>query len=171
MNKIDTKFIGINVRALREALGLSQHHFALLLDISSRSVPNIESGEKNIDVEILGKIKNVFFMYSRDELCNGKIEITSNLREQIVTHFRELKPEISTLLSKDPTIVFAIKFKLLKSDFLEQYRETNEIKKYFEKLGWNYKGPSITNALTRMPDLIETKKHENKANTNLYKKK
>lgn len=171
MDKIDTKFIGINVRALREATGLSQHDFALLVEISIRSVPNIESGEKNIDVEILRKIKNVFFMYSRDQLCNGKIEISDNLNEQLIRHFKKSKPELAALLDRTPKIVYAIKYNLLKGEFLNDFKETNEIRKYFEDQGWSFKGTSITNALTRMDDLIEVKRHSDKKNTNLYRKK
>ena len=171
MDKIDTIFIGKNVKSLREAIALSQHDFSLLLEISKRSVANIESGEKNIDVELLRKVKSLFFMYSRDQLCNDKIEIPHNLKEQLIKHFKDVKPEVVILLNKMPSIVYAIKFKLLRSDFIDQYRETNEIKKFFERFGWEFEGTSITNALTRMPDLIESKRHISKGNTNVYKKR
>lgn len=171
MDKIDTIFIGKNVKMLREAIALSQHDFSLLLEISKRSIANIESGKKNIDVELLRKIKSVFFMYSRDQLCNDFIKITNDLKEQIIKHFKNSKPELAILLAKTPTIVYAIKFKLLQSEFFDDFRETNEIKKYFEKFGWEYAGTSITNALTRMPELVESKRHENKGNTNLYRKR
>jgi transcriptional regulator with XRE-family HTH domain len=120
---------------LREALGLSQHHFALLVEISSRSVPNIESGEKNIDVEILRKIKNVFFMTAVINYVMAKIEINDNLNEQLIKQFKKSKPELAALLAKTPKIVYAIKYNLLRSKFLNDFKETNEIRKYFEDQG------------------------------------
>jgi hypothetical protein len=75
------------------------------------------------------------------------------------------------VLIQTPEIVYAIRYKLLKGDFLNKPKEIREVKGFFEGFGWTYKGPSISNALKRMPELIQIKKHESKGNTNVYLKK
>jgi hypothetical protein len=79
--------------------------------------------------------------------------------------------EFSHILNCSPEIVYAIEFKLLKSDFIDQPKEISQIKSFFERFGWKYSGTSISNALKRMPDLIEIRQHETKKNTNIYLKK
>jgi len=60
---------------------------------------------------------------------------------------------------------------MLSTNFLNTPKETNEIKRFFSDTGWEFKGNSISNALKRMPSLIEIRANPIKKNTNIYSKK
>ncbi len=166
MVKFDKEIIGKNLKQLRNASGLSQHTLSYLVDISKRTIANVESGKTSYDLELLDKLLS-FFNYELETIRRKDIEIPIDFRERLIKHHKTNKA-LSNLLNEPPSIVYAIVFKLLRSDFINQPREINQIKSFFERFGWTYKGTSISNALKRMPDLIEIRKHENKANTNVY---
>lgn len=168
MDKPSRKIIGENVKSIRKLLNLSQLEFSIITGLSKPSIINIESGNTGYNLDLLEKIIS-FSTYPLSELSKRGFIPAINLREDLIEKYK--KNPIYNILNKQPSIVYAIKYKLLTSEFLNQFRETNEIKKYFEKLGWQFHGPSITNALTRMPSLIECKKHDSKINTNLYRRK
>lgn len=162
--------ISENVKNLREAIGLSQHDFSLIIGLSKRSIANIESGEHDFKIKILYKILS-FFNLDFENISNDKLKITDDLREITIKEHKKINTDKIEILSKRPTIVYAIKYKLLKSDFLNDPREINEIRTLFKKWGWVYPSSSITNALMRMPQQIQIRKHESKGNTNIYLKK
>jgi transcriptional regulator with XRE-family HTH domain len=153
---------------MRKCLDLSQLNFALLTGISKPSVINIESGKTDYSLGLLEKITQ-FADCSLTDLSSNHFVPDVNLREKLAKKYE--KDTRYEILQRKPSIVYAIQFKLLKSDFLDSYRETNEITHYFETHGWLFKGTSITNALSRMSDLIEVKPHASKNNTNLYIRK
>ena len=94
------------------------------------------------------------------------------MKEKLIEIHKKDKPDLINLLSKKPLIVYAIKYELLETDFIQSPKEINEIKNFFqEKYGWDFIGSSISNALKRMPELIEIKSHVSKKNTNVYLKK
>lgn len=164
--------IGTNVKLLRESIGLSQHDFSTLVDISKRSIANIESGRSNIDLNQINKLLSFYLMYSINDLSDKDLKVYPDIKEKLIAIHRKEKPDLINLLSKTPHIVYAVKYKLLTSDFLKAPKEINEIKNFFlEKYGWDFIGSSISNALKRMPNLIEIKPHANKKNTNVYVKK
>jgi len=80
-------------------------------------------------------------------------------------------PAIHVLLSQEPSIPYCIKYKMLPTNFLNTPKETNEIKRFFSDMGWNFKGNSLHTALKRMPLLIKINPHPKKDGTNLYSKK
>jgi hypothetical protein len=128
---------------------------------------NIESGNTGYNLNLLENIIS-FSTYPLSELSEKDFAPPTDLREKLIEKYEgDLKYSI---LSKKPTIVYAIKYKLLRSNFIDEFKETNEIKKFFEQFGWSFEGPSITNALMRMPKIIEIKRHESKGSTNLYRK-
>lgn len=55
-NKV-TKFLGANVRRVRNARGLTQEQLAELADLHYRSIQKLESGEMNILVPTLFRIR------------------------------------------------------------------------------------------------------------------
>lgn len=166
MIKIDKKTIGNNVKLLREALGLSQVDFSHLVEVSPGTITNLEYGRAPNSLNTLEKLL-IFFNIEMNDLLYREISIPADFRESFINEHKTNK-ELLNLLHKRPTIVYAIKFKLLKSNFLDKPREIGEVKAYFEKFGWMFLGTSISNALKRMPDLIEIKKHPTKLNTNVY---
>lgn len=169
MIKLDKKIIGTNVKLLREALGLSQVDFSHLVEVSPGTITNLEYGRASNSLSTLEKIL-VFFDIELNDLLYEEISISSDFRECFIKEHKTNK-ELLNLLHKRPTIVYAVKFNLLKSKFLDKPREIGEVKAYFENFGWSFLGTSISNALKRMPDVIEIKKHTTKLNTNLYIKK
>lgn len=169
MNRIDKVILGKNVKALREAVGISQHDFSALLDISKRSLASIELGSTNISIDLLSNISS-FYGLSIDELTNTNLKIKDNFRDKII-EFHSDKKAYLIILNKRPNLTYALSYKLLKTNFLEKQREVSEIKLFFENLGWNYLGTSISNALKREKDKIKIEPHASKKGTFVYSKK
>lgn len=169
MAKSDKELIGRNIKLLRNAAGLSQHDLASLINISKRTIANIESGKTRHSLDVLDEILS-FFNFRLEDLRSNDIVLPFGFREHLIAYHTKNKT-LSTLLTKSPTIVYAIEFKLLKSDFLDAGKEIGQIKLFFEKFGWDYSGPSISNALSRMANSIQVTKHKTKKNTNVYLKK
>lgn len=166
------RIIGLNLKLLRESIGLSQHDFSSLVDISKRSIANIESGISNIDLTQINKLLSFYTMYTINDLSNNDLKILPKMKEKLIEVHKKDKPDLINLLSKKPLIVYAIKYELLETDFIQSPKEINEIKNFFlEKYGWDFIGSSISNALKRMPELIEIKPHVSKKNTNVYLKR
>ena len=166
MAQFDRQILGKNIKLLREGAGLSQHDFSTLVDISKRSLANIEAGRTSTNLDLLDKILSIF-NYEIEEICKKKIEIPIDFRETLIKLHKK-NHSLTKLLDQQPNIVYAIKFKLLKSDFVDQPKEISHIKSFFKQFEWSYKGTSISNALKRMPDFIEIRRHETKGNTNVY---
>ena len=168
METIVRKIIGRNIKSLRETLGLSQIKFALAAGVSRASIINIESGKTGYNVDLLDEILS-FSTFTIEDLCKQNFSIPTDFRDKLASHYRD-RLEIYGILNEKPTIVYAIKYKLLEGTFLETPKEINEIRIYFENLGWEFKGTSIQNALKRMPKLISIQKHPTKGNTFKYLK-
>jgi len=159
-----------NVAELRDALGLSQQNFALLANISRTTLGNIESGKTNFKVSSLEGILD-FTSIKLKDLSKSAFEPAENLREKLAEKYKG-NPSISVILNEEPSIPYCIKYKLLKTNFLDTPRETSHIVKFFEdNFGWIFKGNSIHAALKRMPNAIDIYQHPTKHATNLYIKK
>lgn len=169
MTKFDKRIIGINIKCLREALGLSQVDFSHLVGVSPGTITNIEYGRASNNLSTIERIL-VFFNLEVDALLNQEISIPLNFRETILSYHKTNK-ELLNLLDRQPTIVYAIKYKLLKSDFLDIPREISEVKTYFEQFGWSFLGTSISNSLKRMANVIRIEEHPTKKNTSIYSTK
>ncbi len=168
MAQFDRKIIGKNIKSLREASGLSQLDFSHLVDISRRSIANIEAGTGGNNLDMLDRIFSFFNIKISDTL-KKEIQIPINFRETLISNHKNNKP-LLLLLGKKPNITYAIKYKLLKSDFINLPKEVNEIKLFFEQYGWVYLGTSISNALKREHDRIWIGEHKFKKNTYVYSK-
>ena len=79
MTQFDRKIIGKNIKSLREASGLSQLDFSHLVDISRRSIANIEAGEGSSNLDLLDKIFTFFSVKISDAL-KKEIQISINFR-------------------------------------------------------------------------------------------
>lgn len=163
------QIIGSNIKTLREASGLSQIKFAILTGISRASIVNIESGKNGYNLNLLDNIL-MFYKYKIEDISKQNFVVPLNLREILAEQYkRDLT--YSAALTERPTIVYAIKYRLLPTSFLETPKEINEIRFFFTQLGWNFLGTSIQNALKRMSKLILIEKHAVKANTFVYSKR
>lgn len=168
MSNLVRIIIGKNVKAIRVALGLSLLNFSFLTGLSKASIINIESGKTGYNLNLLDNII-LFSKQSLGDLSNENYKPTDNLRDRLITQYKN-NPEFSSILKQTPEIVYAVSYKLLKSDFINEPKEINEIKIFFEQFGWVYLGTSISNALKRLPAKIHISQHPSKKNTNLYSK-
>lgn len=169
MENTARKTIGRNVKKLREALDLSQLKFAELTGISRATVINIEGGKAGFNLSLIEKILD-FTSYSIEELSKENFKTRNDLREELAIKYKD-NSAIYVILSKKPTIKFAIVYKLLNTNILDKPKEINAIAKFFKTLGWLYLGTSIQNQLKKMNDEILIQIHPNKKGTNLYSKK
>lgn len=170
MPKLDKKIIGNNFRELREGVGLSQHDLSTLLEISKRTLANLELGHTKMHIGLLQRLMSFYDIEDLNLICNENFGVSVNLREKLQVKYGKEK-EYSTLLNKQPTLVYAIKYKLLLSDFLNEPKQVNDVRKYFKSLGWTYLGTSISSALKRLSDIVLITPHGTKKNTNLYQLK
>lgn len=160
--------IGENVKSIRIALGLSLLNFSIVTGLSKASVINIESGKTGYNLNLLDNII-LFSRQSLSDLSNENYTPVENLRDKLINHYKH-NPEFISILNQTPEIVYAVKYKLLKSDFINEPKEINEIKTFFEQFGWIYLGTSISNTLKRLPNKILINKHASKKNTHVYSK-
>ena len=165
-----SKIISENVTELRDAIGLSQKDFALLTGISRATLVNIENGNKSIKVTSLDKIVS-FTTIELEKLSKRGFKPPVNLREKLIQLYKN-KPEIFVILSGTPSIPYIIKYKVLKTDFLNTPKERWEIVEFIkENYKWKINGNSLTNAFKRMTYLIKIEPHPTKGGTNVYSKK
>jgi len=162
--------LSANIIELRDALGLSQKDFALLSNISRTTLGNIESGRANFKISSLDGIL-IFTSIKLEDLSKPSFAPPKNIREKLSEKYKS-EPSVSVILNEEPSIPYCIKYKLLKTTFLDTPKETNQIIKFFfEKYGWVLKGNSLHAALKRIPELIKIQPHPSKRSTNLYSKR
>lgn len=120
-----SKIIGENVTEIRDAIGLSQKDFASLTGISRATLTNIESGSKPIKVISLDKIAS-FTSIGLDKLSKPGFKPPVNLREKLLELYRS-SPEIYITLNNTPSIPYIIKYRAIKTGFLDTPKERGEI--------------------------------------------
>ncbi|WP_256011813.1 helix-turn-helix domain-containing protein [Desertivirga xinjiangensis] len=162
--------IGSNIKSIRNALGLSQHDFSIVTDVSKRSIANIEAAQSGYNLDLLDKILS-FLDLKLKQISDDIFTVPDDFRDKILNLHKKRGSPAVEILSKRPKIVFGINHILLKKDFMRSPLEVHEIKDTLKKYGWDYKSSSISNALNRMPDLIEVKEHGEKKNTFVYSRK
>jgi transcriptional regulator with XRE-family HTH domain len=171
MSKLNYINIGNNIKRLRIATGLSQHELSTLIPISKRSIAKIEAGNPNLSVTKVNILVDFFNLPGSVELSSNNLLIDNNLRKKLAGHHKISHPEYIRLLTKTPSIVYAIDFELLPSNFLMKPRQIHEIKAYFARFGWDFLSSSLTNALLRKPEQISSSKLVGAKDVNLYSQK
>jgi|GEM_PF-838990 len=166
MDTIYSTVIGTNVKELRDAIGLSQHYFSLLFGASRTTLTNLESGNMESKTSLLESIL-AFTGLAMEALSKEDFRPPDNIREELTERYKH-EPAIYVILSAEPTIAYGIKYRLLKTNFLDTPKETKQIRQFFEDIGWKFKGNSLHIALKRMPELIEIRPHPTKKRTNVY---
>ena len=73
-----TKYLGLKVKALREAAGMTQEDLAAVCDVSWRTIPNLERGVVVPDLMMIYDVSQCFNI-SIDELLDHKIEAYKSL--------------------------------------------------------------------------------------------
>lgn len=157
-----------NIKALREAFGLSQKDFSILVNISTSTLINIESGKKSFKYETIKRIAFITLL-TIDQLESEAFVVKKTLKEELITLY-ENDPEKIVLLTSKPSIFYVLKHNIIDGSFLDTPKEINEIRKYLMDLGFHYKGNSLQAALRRIPEIIRYEKHPIKKGTFLYSK-
>jgi len=171
MSKLNYTNIGNNIKRLRIATDLSQHELSTLIPISKRSIAKIEVGNPNLSVSKVNILLDFFKLSSTIELSTTNLLIDNDLRRKLAGYHKETHPEYLGILTKTPSIVYAIDYQLLPSNFLQKPRQIHEIKTYFAGLGWDFLSSSLTNALLRKPEQIKSAKLVGTKDINLYSQK
>lgn len=169
MKLINPELTGKNIKLLREAAGLSQHDLSILTEISKRTIANIESG----NLAGVGKLNTLteFLNANLSDLQEEHFVAPTNFRKALQNFHKGNNPLAVTILNHPPSIVWAIKWHLIPSKYLETPREIGEIRSFFEKEKWSYLATSISTALSRMQDEVLVVKHPEKKGTFLYTSK
>ena len=163
------KIIGSNLKKLRQAIGISQIDLGDLLLISKRSIANIEAGVEFDTFDVINTLLQ-FYGLTVNDVGYHDYKISEDFRDIIIQKHND-QAEYVVLLSKKPSIPFAIKSKLLNSTYLDEPKEINEIKDFFDKIGWQWNGSSISTALKRMENRgIIISAHPFKGGTTIFKK-
>lgn len=161
--------IGNNVRLIRKELGLSLLKFSILTELSKATVVNIENSKTGYNLNLLDKIIT-FTKFSLRDLTNENFSLKNDFRERMIKRYSK-DDGFYAILNGKPEISYAIKRKILSTNFLNNPREVRDIRAYLLSSNWDYKGSSISNALKRMPDSITINIHPTKKGTFVYSKK
>lgn len=170
MNSIDPKIASSNILKLLHNSGISDEEFANLIEISIRWFKYIKSGQYFFkDSEI--KTACEFFGQKIKYIGDRSFEVGNDLRDYLIKIHRN-NDRYSAIVNSDPTIPYAIEFKLLNDpDFQKGKLEVKEINKIFNKYGWDFKSSSLSNALKKMNKYIKYEISPDKKGTHLYSKK
>ena len=88
------KYLGLKVRAIREAVGMTQEELAATCDVSWRTISNLERGTVVPDLVMIYKISQEFNI-SIDEMLDNKIADNKSLsrlekENQIIEKIRKI---------------------------------------------------------------------------------
>ncbi len=81
----EARIIGVNLRYMREAAGLSQHEIACFLDVSYQQVQKYESGQNRFPIEKLFHIKN-FYDVPYEIFFRGMLEKSTSDNKPVKNH-------------------------------------------------------------------------------------
>lgn len=98
------KYLGLKVRAIREAAGMTQEELAATCDVSWRTISNLERGTVVPDLVMIYKISQEFNI-SIDEMLDNKIADNKSLsrlekENQIIEKIRKIDDIRLVLFSK-----------------------------------------------------------------------
>lgn len=165
-----TNIFGENLTKLINSLGLSDHDFALLCDISRATLVKLKSGKSIGSPTTLNKISS-FTHIPLIDLNDSRFEPSRNLREKLIIYYKNDLSK-SIILSKPPTIPYILLNEVLNTTFLDQYRERHEILSFIEKkLGYSIEPNTLTKSLNRMEEKILREPARGKNKGYQYKRK
>lgn len=159
-----------NITELIDATGLSDEDFALLCEVSRGTISNIKNGKSNGTVKTLNKIVN-FTHLGIEKLSKSGFVPPLDLREKLQKKYKNDVSK-SVILNKVPSVPYIIKFRMLKTSFLNEFKERKEIIGFIkDTYGWEVNPNTVSTNLKRLEKLLIIKEHPNKDVGNLYKRK
>lgn len=170
MEKTNNTFIGYRFRILRELLLLTIKEVNYLTKIPITNLRRVEQGEisSNEEIEILAELYQVKLEYILD------IEILlptwKELRRKGLAKYRDDDFYVEAI-NKKPRPKRAVMYRLLKSDFLNEYKSVaNATEKLKSLYRWIYDEPRIDYALNTLVDEGVLDKLEQNGQPNKFRK-
>jgi transcriptional regulator with XRE-family HTH domain len=168
------KSLGQRIKMLREEIGMSQHDLAVATGISNGSVSTIEGGKASFGIDQIIAVGYFFGFELTDLDAENFICPNENLlRSQIISFHKAHHSTAYEYLEKPPTINYAIRKRVLKSNLLNAPQKIKEIREFIKtEYGWTYKGSSLTNTLNALAKegLIKIETHPKNKNWKVYHK-
>ena len=159
-----------NIIEVRDATVLSQEHFSLLCEFSRTTLTNIENGHSLPSLTTLNKISH-FTTVGVDKLSKKKYIPPLDLRERLQKKYIDDLSK-SVLLEGTPSVPYILKYRLLRTTFLDKPRVRKEILEHIkEKYGWSINPNTLTTNLLRMENLLEIVPNPDHNKGYVYKKK
>lgn len=159
-----------NIAELIDATGLSDEDFALLCEVSRGTVSNLKNGRSTGTVMTLNKIVN-FTQIGIEKLNRMNFIPPRDLREKLQKKYKDDLSK-SVILNKVPSVPYIIKFRMLKTSFLNEFRERKEIVTFIKNTyGWDVNPNTVSTNLKRLEKVLVIKEHPNKDIGKIYKKK
>lgn len=158
-----------NVSEIRIAIGLSQEDFSKICDFSRTTLTNIENAKSLPSVDTLNKISK-FTTISLEKLTKASFKPPQTLRESLQKKYKN-DPEKSVLLEGTPSLPYIIKYKLLPSGFLNDFKSRKQIVDHVSsEYKWQISPNTLSTSLRRHKDLIDRIKNPETKTGFLYKK-
>lgn len=168
--KLTIEVLRPNIIEVRDATGLSQEHFSLLCEFSRTTLTNIENGKALPSVTTLNKISN-FTTIGIEKLTKKNYRPPLDLRERLQKKYADDLSK-SVLLEGTPSVPYILKYRLLRTDFLNEFRVRKEILDFIEvKYGWSINPNTLTTNLMRLDNLLAIKPNPDHNKGYVYKKK
>lgn len=159
-----------NIIEVRDATGLSQEHFALLCEFSRATLTNIENGKALPSLTTLKKISTVTTI-GVDKLAKKGYTPPINLREKLQKKYYN-DPTKSVLLEATPSVPYILKYRLLRTNFLNEFKTRKDILTYIEdNYGWTINPNTLTTNLKRSSKKLIIEPNPNQNKGYVYKKK
>lgn len=167
--KLTIEILHANIIEVRDATGLSQEHFSLLCEFSRTTLTNIENGKSLPSLTTLNKISQ-FTTVGIDKLAKKNYLPPLGLREKLQKKYADDLSK-SVLLEDVPSVPYILKYRLLRTSFLDEFRVRKEILEYIKKnYGWSINPNTLTTTLQRMSNLLTIKPNPSHNKGYVYKK-
>ncbi|MGJ1189390.1 helix-turn-helix domain-containing protein [Sphingobacterium siyangense] len=167
--KLTKDILHPNIIEVRDATGLSQEHFSLLCEFSRTTLTNIENGKSLPSLTTLNKISQ-FTTIGIDKLAKKNYFPPLDLREKLQKRYANDLSK-SVILDGIPSVPYILKYRLLRTNFLNEFRVRKEILEYIEKnYGWYINPNTLTTNLQRISDLLVIKPNPDYNKGYVYKK-
>ena len=155
-----------NIINLIDASGITENHFAEMMNLSIRKWRYIKKGRVDLKLSDIEKIGN-FFSVSVSQLSSTNFKVRNDLRHFLLQKYKN-NTEYRTHLETKPSLMFAIRYVLLNYPGFIEPMEIRDIQKYFKTFNWEFSSSSISNAMIRIREDINIQPHASKNKTFIY---
>lgn len=148
MNKTHEEIAGRKLKEIRDALLLSRKRVKDAIGIPIATLERIENGELPYPISWLNSLCD-FYVINKEEIYNEHKPIPDwkTLRRRILSHSKE-KPNAIKALNSNPYPKKAIVHRVLKTDFLDEYKDADKVLLHFKtRYGLTFEYTTLRNSL------------------------